>query len=153
MTRKLRAAAQADDEAVAAMKLDNGAAARLLVKIVDILRDQLMHLAAPLELRQRHVRAIRPCRREPRPSAIAARPIEPPDLRAAHERAVGDGLVPRPRTARASIIRNSGVGAAACAGQNDQPLRSLDELCECCHLLKRFIAPETSLEADTIARL
>src|SRR5205085_6849238 len=119
---------EADDDAIASVKLHDGAAPRFLMQVIDILRDQLMHAAALLERRERAMRRVRPRCFESRPSAKAARPVKAPHLRAPHEGGVLNRLVPRPRAARTAIVRNARLGAAARAGKDDEPPRRFDEV-------------------------
>jgi hypothetical protein len=50
LARNLAAAVEADHDAIASMQLHDGAAARFLMQVVDVLRDELMHAAMRLEL-------------------------------------------------------------------------------------------------------
>src|SRR5205823_1344762 len=118
--RKFAAAIEADDEAIAPVQLNEAAAARFLMQVVDVLGDQKIDLAHRLELRERAMRVVRPGRRKSRPSTKTAGPVEAPDLCAAHEFSVVDRLVTRPRSARAAVVGNARFRAAAGAGENDE---------------------------------
>jgi hypothetical protein len=109
------------------MQLHDRTTARFVMKVVHILRNDLMDLAVLFELGESNMRPVRFRGLEPRPAAKAPRPIEASHLGAAHERLKVNRLVPRPRTARAPIIRNTRLGAASSAGQNDQPPGPCDE--------------------------
>jgi hypothetical protein len=116
------------DQPIAAVELHHGAAPRLLMQVVDVLRDQLMHFAARLERGQRAVRVVRPRGLKSRPPAKAARLVKAPHFGTANERVVLNGLVPRPRAARTAIVRNARFRAASGAGEDDESGGGVDEV-------------------------
>src|SRR5690606_1725498 len=64
------------------------------------------------------------------PADEASRPVASASRGIAHEGLQGDGRVPLPAAVEVSVVRNARSGAAAGAGQNEQPRMLVDEVGE-----------------------
>src|SRR5688500_876155 len=100
------------------MQFDDAPAACGMVQSVDVLRDDAMHCAAPLELGERDVAAVRLRARNARPARRAARPVAPAGSFAPYEFLILNRSSHALRGCWAAVVRYAGLRAAAGAGEN-----------------------------------
>lgn len=130
IARRLRPAAHAAHQVEPAMQVDHLPMAGGLMQPIDVLGQQHPAPAVRLEPGQRMMRIVRLCLPEPPPADQAAGPIAPARLLVRHEGLKVDRLGPLPVAVSVAIVGNARIGAAAGAGQHEQPFVAVDEFFE-----------------------
>lgn len=121
MPGKAPVAAQAANHVESAVQVNDRLTAGTLVQAVHVLGDDAAQKPTALQLSEAVMGRIRLRGREARPAERAAGPVPAADLRTTDEVRIEDGTGMLPATVRVPIVRNSGGGAAAGAGQRDDP--------------------------------
>src|SRR5690606_17690245 len=103
------------------VQVDDVAVAGRLMQPVDILGDERVDASVGLEARERMMRAVRAGPAKARPADEASRPVTAPRAGVAHERLKRHRAGPFPFAVRVAVVRDARIGAAARAGQHEQP--------------------------------
>ncbi len=127
LARQAIAAGHAAHPIQAAVQIDDVAAAGGLVQPVDVLRHQGLEAILALQLHQSPMRVVGVRAAEVAPANETARPVSLPRQLLVHERAKHHRAGALPGALRVAVIGNSGLGAAAGAGQNEQPLGTIQK--------------------------
>ena len=105
------------------MQLDDVLRAGRLVQPVDVLGDDSVQQAAPLQLGHGVVALVRGGPGDVPPAQVAARPVPLPGRGGAGERLVCHRLGPPGQPGRPAVVRDAGLGGQARPAQHDDPAR------------------------------
>jgi hypothetical protein len=122
VTRQLQSTSHATNPIEPAMQIDHLRTSGDLMQPIDVLRQQQLASTSCLESREGMMGIVGQGPAEPPPSDQASRPITLPRLLVAHEGLIGDRLHSLPVALAVAIVRDAGMGAAACPRQHEKAL-------------------------------
>jgi hypothetical protein len=126
--RCLPSAPHAANKIQPAMQVDYTLVAGSLMQPIDVLGEHEFGSAHRLKPREGPMRRVRARPAEPLPSDQAARPIALARRLLGHESLVGHRRLTFPLAIDIPIIGNARIRAAACTGQNEKALMTVDEI-------------------------
>jgi hypothetical protein len=126
--RGLLSAPHAANKIQPAMQVDYTLVAGSLMQPIDVLGEHEFGSAHRLKPREGPMRRVRARPAEPLPSDQAARPIALARRLLGHESLVGHRRLTFPLAIDIPIIGNARIRAAACTGQNEKALMTVDEI-------------------------